>query len=162
MEPTDRARVHRVARLLDPSLSEHDLADDDTHFLLEQVTSGAAGVEEPPAAQPASPTEPQPIAAPPFEPGPAPHPAFRTEPPQPPWRGPAAPPPAPSPLAPPQGQLPPPTSPSDMHFPQMQPVRPPRTVPDAKPKKRNIVGLIWFAVVAFFVLRGFIEGFGGG
>jgi len=64
-------------------------------------------------------------------------------------------------MAPPQGQLPPPTSPSDTQFPQMQQVRPPSTVPEGKPKKRNAAPLIPLAVVAFFVIRGIIERGGG-
>ncbi|HEX5511448.1 MAG TPA: hypothetical protein VFX41_07010, partial [Actinomycetales bacterium] len=47
MEPADRARVTRVARLLDPSLPEHDLPDADTHSPLEDVASSAPPVEQP-------------------------------------------------------------------------------------------------------------------
>ncbi len=158
MEPTDRARVTRVARLLDPSLPDHDLPDADTHSPLEDVASGAPPVDQPRAAEPV-PTPPltqQPTTPPwepaPADPGPSPHPAFRTGPPHAPGRGPAAPPPAA------------PTAPSDMHFPKMSPVDPSRTVPDAQPKKKNPVGrLIWLGVLAFLVIRGLVEGdFGWG
>jgi hypothetical protein len=215
MEPTDRASVTRVARLLDPSLPERDLPDADTHPPIEDVASGAPEVEAPgvaeaaaatslasepapaagsvadpaprahqpppppapayqherpvPAPPPAPQAMPGPLATP--DPGPSPHPSFRTGPPHAPGRGTAAPPPPPSmpsiagPTMPPRPAPPvPPTSTSDMHFPKMPPVDQPRTVPDAQPKKRNPVGrLIWLGVLAFFVIRGLIEGdFGGG
>jgi hypothetical protein len=51
-----------------------------------------------------------------------------------------------------------------MQFPKLPPVDPPRTVPDAQAKRRNPVGrLIWLGVLAFFVIRGLVEGdFGWG
>lgn len=145
------SRVQQAARLLDP-----------------------AGGGTPPLPQPTPATPP--TATPPATPSPAPAPAPAA--PSPPWQ-PASRPQPPSPQPPPPTQAPTPVHSAPTVLPSGSPdpyrggladvdgrnpytAAPGRRGPARPPRRKRPGPWIGLAVIAFFVLRGCIEGFGGG